>query len=176
MQLTNYLQLLGTESLSFEQFRSRLQSIGSTLAFDVTPDAFVMKVTGFDNHIDETMELVGDFIRHAKADDKKLRQIVDDAKVSEKAFFKSGDNVASALLEQVKYGDQSRYLRKLSLSQIKKLKGKDLLAVYGKVRSVQCDLSLLRHIACRKSDSGRFASISHWNGRPLPPILPITAS
>ena len=140
MQLTNYLQLLGTESLPFEQFRSRLQSIGSTLAFDVTPDAFVMKVTGFDNHIDETMELVGDFIRHAKADDKKLRQIVDDAKVSEKAFFKSGDNVASALLEQVKYGDQSRYLRKLSLSQIKKLKGKDLLAFYDKVRSVQCDL------------------------------------
>lgn len=140
MQLTNYLQLLGTESLSFEQFRSRLQSIGSTLAFDVTPDAFVMKVTGFDNHIDETMELVGDFIRHAKADDKKLRQIVDDAKVSEKAFFKSGDNVASALLEQVKYGDQSRYLRKLSLSQIKKLKGKEMLAIYDKVRSVQCDL------------------------------------
>ncbi|MEI3106930.1 MAG: insulinase family protein [Parabacteroides merdae] len=140
MQLTNYLQLLGTDSLPFEQFRSRLQSIGSTLAFDVTPDAFVMKVTGFDNHIDETMELVGDFIRHAKADDKKLRQIVDDAKVSEKAFFKSGDNVASALLEQVKYGDQSRYLRKLSLSQIKKLKGKDLLAVYDKVRNVQCDL------------------------------------
>lgn len=140
MQLTNYLQLLGTESLSFEQFRSRLQSIGSTLAFDVTPDAFVIKVTGFDNHIDETMELVGDFIRHAKADDKKLRQIVDDAKVSEKAFFKSGDNVASALLEQVKYGDQSRYLRKLSLSQIKKLKGKDMLAIYDKVRSVQCDL------------------------------------
>lgn len=140
MQLTNYLQLLGTESLSFEQFRSRLQSIGSMLAFDVTPDAFVMKVTGFDNHIDETMELVGDFIRHAKADDKKLRQIVDDAKVSEKAFFKSGHNVASALLEQVKYGDQSRYLRKLSLSQIKKLKGKDMLAIYDKVRSVQCDL------------------------------------
>lgn len=140
MQLTNYLQLLGTESLSFEQSRSRLQSIGSTLAFDVTPDAFVMKVTGFDNHIDETMELVGDFIRHAKADDKKLRQIVDDAKVSEKAFFKSGDNVTSALLEQVKYGDQSRYLRKLSLSQIKKLKGKDMLAIYDKVRSVQCDL------------------------------------
>lgn len=140
MQLTNYLQLLGTESLSFEQFRSRLQSIGSTLAFDVTPDAFVMKVTGFDNHIDETMKLVGDFIRHAKADDKKLRQIVDDAKVSEKAFFKSGDNVVSALLEQVKYGDQSRYLRKLSLSQIKKLKGKDMLAIYDKVRSVQCDL------------------------------------
>ncbi|MFQ9022368.1 MAG: hypothetical protein ACLR6J_16020 [Parabacteroides merdae] len=65
---------------------------------------------------------------------------MDDAKVSEKAFFKSGDNVASALLEQVKYGDQSRYLRKLSLSQIKKLKGKDMLAIYDKVRSVQCDL------------------------------------
>ena len=140
MQLANYLQLLGTETLPFEQFRSRLQSIGSTLSFDMTPNAFIMKVTGFDNHIDETMKLVGDFICHAKADDKKLRQIVDEAKVTEKAFFKSNDNVASALLEQVKYGDQSHFLRKLSLSQIKKLKGKDLLAVYDKVRKVQCDL------------------------------------
>lgn len=140
MQLANYLQFLGTESMPFEQFRTRLQSIGSTLAFDATADAFTMKVTGFDNHIDETMELVGDFIRHAKADDKKMRQIVDDAKVTEKAFFKSNDNVAAALLEQVKYGDQSRYLRKLPLSQIKKLKGKDLLAVYDQVRNVQCDL------------------------------------
>ena len=43
-------------------------------------------------------------------------------------------------MEQVKYGDQSRYLRKLPLSQIKKLKGKDLLAVYDQVRNVQCDL------------------------------------
>lgn len=139
-QLANYLQFLGTETLPYEQFRTRLQSIGSTLTFEVTQDAFVMKVTGFDNHIDETLELVGDYIRHVKADDKKLRQIVDDAKVTEKAFFKSNDNVAAALLEQVKFGDHSRFLRKLSLSQIKKLKGKDLLAVYEKVRSVECDL------------------------------------
>lgn len=175
MQLTNYLQLLGTESLSFEQFRSRLQSIGSTLAFDVTPDAFVMKVTGFDNHIDETMELVGDFIRHAKADDKKLRQIVDDAKVSEKAFFKSGDNVASALLEQVKYGDQSRYLRKLSLSQIKKLKGKDLLAVYGKVRSVQCDLHYCGTLPVEKV-IGTIRQHLPLERTTIASILPITAS
>ena len=139
-QLVSYLQFLGTESMPYEQLRNRLQSLGSTFAFDVTADTFTMRVTGFDNRIDETLEVVGEFIRHAQADDKKLRQIVDEAKVAEKAFFKSGDNVASALLEKVKYGDRSRYLRKLSLSQIKKLKGEELLAVYEKARSIACDI------------------------------------
>lgn len=139
-QLASYLPFLGTESLTYEQFRNRLQSIGSTLSFDATADAFVVKVTGFDNHIEETLELVGDFIRHAKADNKKIRQLVDEAKVTEKAFFKSGDNVAAALVERVKFGDESRFLRKLSLSQIRKLKGKDLLALFDKVRSTECTL------------------------------------
>lgn len=140
MQLANYLQFLGTDSLTFEQFRTRLQTIGSTVSFDTTSDRFSIKITGFDNHIDETIALAGDFIEHAKADDKKIKQLVDDAKVTHKAFFKSNDNVAGALLEKVKFGSQSYYLRKLSLSQIKKLKGNDLLAVFDKVRKVECDL------------------------------------
>ncbi|MDO4754976.1 MAG: insulinase family protein [Parabacteroides sp.] len=138
--LVNYLSFLGTDTMAFEQFRGALQAIGSTLSFDVTLEAFLIKVTGFDNRIEETMRLVGDFIRHVQADDKKLRQIVDEAKVIDKAFFKSSDNAALALFEWVKYGDQSRFLQKLSVAQIKKLKGKDLLAVFDKVRRIQCDL------------------------------------
>ncbi len=140
MQLANYLQFLGTDSLTFDQFRTRLQAIGSTISFDVTTDHFIIKITGFDNHIDETVALAGDFLLHAKADDKKIRQLVDDAKVTQKAFFKSSDNVANALLEKVRYGEQSRYLKKLSLAQIKKLKGKDLLDIFDRVRRVECNL------------------------------------
>lgn len=140
MHLANYLQFLGTDSLSFHEFRTRLQVLGSTISFDATDKQFFMRITGFDKHFKETVQLAGDFIRHVKADDKQIRQVINDAKVTEKAFFESSDNIANALLEKVKYGEQSRFLTKLSLSEVKKLKGKALLDAFVQVRQTECDL------------------------------------
>ena len=140
MHLANYLQFLGTDSLSFHEFRTRLQVLGSTISFDATDKQFFMRITGFDKHFKETVQLAGDFIRHVKADDKQIRQVINDAKVTEKAFFETSDNIANALLEKVKYGEQSRFLTKLSLSEVKKLKGKELLDAFVQVRQTECDL------------------------------------
>ena len=140
MHLANYLQFFGTDSLSFHEFRTRLQVLGSTISFDATDKQFFMRITGFDKHFKETVQLAGDFIRHVKADDKQIRQVINDAKVTEKAFFESSDNIANALLEKVKYGEQSRFLTKLSLSEVKKLKGKELLDAFVQVRQTECDL------------------------------------
>lgn len=138
-QLKTYLPFLGTDSMTFDEFRGKLQTLGSTLDCDADKNRFILKVTGFDSHFDETMELVGNFIKHVKADDKKLKQVVDEEKVIQKAFFKSSDDVAGALLNKVRYGDKSTYLTKLSLSEVKKLKGKDLIALFDKVKTVACD-------------------------------------
>lgn len=140
IQLTSYLPLLGTEELSFDHFRGKLQTLGSTLSFDVDDDRFVIKVSGFDANFNETIGLVSAFMQQVKADDKKFKQLVDEEKVMKKAFYKSTDNVAHALLEKTKYGKKSSYLNKLSLSDIKKLKGKDLLAVFKNAQKSQCDL------------------------------------
>ncbi|MCD7936342.1 MAG: insulinase family protein [Tannerellaceae bacterium] len=138
-QLAAYLPLLGTESLSFDQFRGKLQELGSTLTFDAGDDCFVVRISGFDPQFRETLELVSVFLREAKPDDKKLKQLVDEEKIMRKAFFKSTDNLAHALMEKVKYGDQSTYLNKLSLNEIKKLKGKDLIKAFREVQKVGCE-------------------------------------
>ena len=46
MHLANYLQFLGTDSLSFHEFRTRLQVLGSTISFDATDKQFFMRITG----------------------------------------------------------------------------------------------------------------------------------
>ena len=97
-------------------------------------------MNGFDARLAETLELVGDFLRHAKPDDKKLKQIVDEAKVMEKSLFKSSENVADMLLEKVKFADRSRYLTKLSLAEVKKLRGKRLVELFRATRAVECDV------------------------------------
>jgi len=139
-QLASYLSLLGTDDMTFEVFRNELQILGSSLSFEVSDTDFCIKVIGLDNHLDETMKLVGHFMKHVKDDNKKLHPIVDDAKVMEKALFKSSENIAMTLLEKIKFGDKSRFLTKLSLSDIKKLKGKDLIKAFTHLCKVECEL------------------------------------
>lgn len=138
--LASYLPLIGTETKTFEFFRNELQILGSTLSYEATDTDFLVHINGFDNHFDKTLALVSTFLNEAKPDDKKMRQVVEEAKVMEKAFYKSSDNIAMAALEKVKYGTQSRYLTKLSLSQVKKLKAKQLTDVFLEVQQTECNL------------------------------------
>jgi predicted Zn-dependent peptidase len=139
-QLTSYLPLLGTNELSFDDFRGKLQTLGSTLSFDADDDRFIIKISGFDANFNETLVLVSSFMQHVKADNKKIKQLADEEKIMKKTFYKSTNNVALALLDKTKYGKKSGFLNKLSFSDIKKLKGEDLLAVFKNVLKVQCDL------------------------------------
>jgi predicted Zn-dependent peptidase len=136
--LATYIPLLGTNELTFGAFRTKLQTLGSTLDFDVDKDNFIIKITGFDKAFDETLAVICDFLMHVEPDDKKLNTLIDDAKVTEKAFFKSNNEVAQALFEYVQYGDLSQYLNKLSLKEVKKLKGNELIDLFHKVKEVEC--------------------------------------
>ena len=139
-KLAAYLPFVATESMTFEAFRSKLQELGSTLLFDVTDTDFRIMLNGFDSHLTETLTLLGDFMRHAKPDEKKLRQLIDEEKVAEKSLFHSSENVADILLEKVMYGDASRFLTKLSLGEVKKLKGQQLIQCFQEIRQMACDV------------------------------------
>lgn len=138
--LASYLNFLGTKEMPFEVFRNNLQVLGSALAFEVTEADFQVKFTGFDEHFDETLKLVTDFLANAQAEERKMKQVKDEAKVMEKAFHKTNENMALALLEKVKYGDQSRYLRKWPLSRVKKTTGAELLQLFEQVQQTACHI------------------------------------
>jgi len=138
--LSSYLSLLGTDSLTYDQFKNKLQSIGSTLNFNAESDKFVIEVTGFDKNFDPTIALVDEFMKSVKADQKKIKQIVDAKKVGDKAEKESPDNLASALLDKVRYGEASSFLNRLSLSETKALKGSTLIDEFNSVMKVECSI------------------------------------
>ena len=138
--LTSYIPLLGTQTQSFNQFRTRLQTLGSTLDFDVDDHCFNIKVSGFDSAFNETIIAVSDFMEHVKAEKNKLKTLVDDAKLTQKAFFKSNNEVAEALFEYVQYGKQSQFLNKPSLKEIKKIKGQALINLFHEIQQIECSL------------------------------------
>jgi predicted Zn-dependent peptidase len=138
--LAGYLSYIGTESMPFDVFRNHLQVIGSTLSFEVTDADFQVKITGFDNHFRETLELVSGFLTSPLADESKMNRITDEIKVMEKTLFKSSENMGLVLMEKVKYGNQSRFLTRWPLPKVKKLKGRKLLDFFAEVQQVECDL------------------------------------
>lgn len=79
-------------------------------------------------------------MKHVKSNPKKLKQVVDAQKVIYKTLVKSPQEIAQALAEKVIYGERSRYLRQLSIAEMKRLKADVLLEEFRKLSSVACDI------------------------------------
>jgi predicted Zn-dependent peptidase len=138
--LTTYIPLLGTDHFSSDSICTRLHILGSTLDLDVDERRFTVKITGFDRAFNETLEVVHDFMTNIKSDDKKLKTLIDDARLSEKTFFKSSNEVAEALFEYVQYGKLSRYMTKPSFKEIRKIKGKELTDIFRRMQQIACNM------------------------------------
>lgn len=139
-QVANYLPFLGTEEQSFREFREALQSYGASLSFDAGDDVFSIRVNGFDEKFEQTLALVTAFMKTVKADKTKIGQLKDAEKVSQKAFAKSPEDVSKALLELIKYGEESAYLKKVSYSELKKMTGEELVHSFKKTQLIACDI------------------------------------
>ncbi|MDR3251734.1 MAG: insulinase family protein [Tannerella sp.] len=135
--LASYLSLLGTDKHSFNEHRTRLQRIGSLMHFDAEDRSFVISISGFDKYFEKTMIVLSELLQNVKDDHKKLKTLVDDAKVGKKAFFKSSNDIADAIFEYVQYGAQSQYLTTVSLGELKK-NGQDLLDLFFKIQKIKC--------------------------------------
>ena len=137
--LASYLSLLGTDKQSFNEYRTKLQRLGSMMHFDSDFNHFIINISGFDKYLEETIGILSEFLQYVKEDRKKLKTIIDDAKVGEKAFFKSNSEVADALFEYVQYGTKSQYIAKPSIKELKKIKGQDLLDLFFRIQKVECN-------------------------------------
>lgn len=147
--LASYLSLLGTDKQSFNEYRTKLQRLGSLMHFDSDHNHFIINISGFDKYLEETIIILSEFLQQVKDDRKKLKTLIDDAKVSEKAFFKSSNDIADALFEYVQFGTKSQYITKPSLKDLKKLKGQDLLDLFFRIQKVKCNF----HYCGKKSAS-----------------------
>ncbi|MDD4515933.1 insulinase family protein [Massilibacteroides sp.] len=139
-QVADYLPFLGTETQSFREFREALQSFGASLSFEANDQTFTIRVNGFDEKFEKTLSLVTSFMETVKADKKNVSQLKDAEKVTLKSFSKSGDDVAKALLEMVKYGEESKFLKKVSFSELKKMTGEELVKSFKKTQMIACDI------------------------------------
>ncbi len=134
------LNTIGTDSLSKQQLASALQSIGADMTFSSDATSFKLLVVGVDKNIKATMQLINHFLNHAKSNSKALSQVKDGNKAEKKTESKGNSDVMRALQLKIMYGDNSTYLRRLSLSENKKLSAEEMLSAFADVKSSTCDI------------------------------------
>ena len=139
-QLAAYLGTVGTDSLTKQQLETAWQHLGVTMTCRADDEQFVFTLTGRDGQLEPALRLLHHFLGHAADDDKALKELKQEAKVTDKAFGKQKDDVLLPMIRYVSLGQQSEYLRQLSLSEIKTLNCADLLALFSDVQQYDCDL------------------------------------
>lgn len=135
-----YIDNLGTDSLSLTQLSHAMQRLGAVMSFDVTNDAFNIELTGNDNQFRSSIQMLANFLDNVKADNKKLERLKDEINLSIKSFGKESKDVEEVLVEKLKYGDNSPELRRMSLKDIKNLTSDDLFKSIKDARKYECSI------------------------------------
>jgi predicted Zn-dependent peptidase len=86
------------------------------------------------------MEFVNDFISNVKGDDVKIKKLVDSAKSGRKIEKREPSTVGRALRDFVAYGEQSRFLRRMTVRKIKNTKSIDYIQAFQNALKYELDI------------------------------------
>ncbi|MFN5417649.1 MAG: M16 family metallopeptidase [Flavobacteriia bacterium] len=141
--LPQYLNKLGTDSKSAKDFKKALFEVGASMSFYASQDKLVLSIEGIDSKFDETMVLANDFIQHFKDDAKAIKIIADDTKSERKLNNKDLNNLLSATQAYALYGNQSRFLKELTVKQIEKLTPTKLRQLFSDCRAYEIEIAYI---------------------------------
>ena len=133
-----FVNSIGTDSLTRQQLGAALQAFGANLSFTSSSGSFEMEVTGVDKYFEPTMQLVKHFLNHIQSNDNALRKVKDAAKSEEKSLTEDNTDVLRALVQKVLAGNESEYLRRMTYKEVKMLTGQELIDAFKSVFNSNC--------------------------------------
>ncbi|MBI4649627.1 MAG: insulinase family protein, partial [Bacteroidia bacterium] len=118
---SQFISLLGTENKSFDELKKTFQKIGSDFYAYSNDDYLFFNIEGLDEKFDETLLLLNELLTKIKPDKKQLKKLIRETKAGFKFERKEPWTIGEALFFYALYKDKSRFINRLSISQIKKL-------------------------------------------------------
>ena len=138
---TDYVSELGTDSLDIKAFGTAMQRLGAKMVISSDEQMTMVMLRGEEENLESTLQLLGHFFDHVKADEEKLESIKDAAGPEEKAFWDDNTEVFGALASKVMRGERSSYLTRLTAKELKKVKADQLVASFKSLLDCRCDMS-----------------------------------
>ncbi len=129
-----YLDYLGTDNLTNEEFKKKLYSLGCSFSVSATDDQVYVALSGLQKNFTEGVKLFEDLLLHAKPDKEALTAYVGHTlKERDDAKKDKGTILFTAMNEYGKYGKRNPFTDILSESDLKALTADELV---GKIHNV----------------------------------------
>ena len=117
-----YMQLLGADGMSLQQFNMEMDKLGGRVSLSLTgDDRSCLSISGLEQNIDSILSLVSRWIHKPTHDKRQIDKMVDELKAGMKAAKNDASSWRYALDEYVDYGSQSSYLRQMPYQEWGKL-------------------------------------------------------
>jgi predicted Zn-dependent peptidase len=120
----------GTEAHDLMAYKKEFSKIGCTYGVYSNKSYTIIQLEGVEKNYNQAIKLLSELILTPVLDQKKIDKILEEVKTERKMETSEPDNVASALLDYVQHKEQSDFLKRLSLKEIKALQAKDLVTTF----------------------------------------------
>jgi zinc protease len=125
-----YIDYIGTEDMSAEDFKKEFYKLGCEIGVSATEDQTYVYVAGLSENMDKAVQLFDKLLTNPKADDEALSKMIDGS-------FKKRDDIKKdkgailweGLVNYGLYGPQSPFTNVLSNKELRELKSTELVDI-----------------------------------------------
>ena len=126
-----YVDGQGSRDTKFDRFQLQLQKLGGNMEMYSTDDHLYISISGFEKDLTSIMKLCHEKIFNPGNEKKVLQSIIEDREGDDKMTKDDASAWGRALYNYALYGQNSPYLSRLSLKELKKLSGDKLLKSFA---------------------------------------------
>lgn len=124
------MNLACPQGSNLDEFKAAIAASGCTYALSGNESYTNIEITGFDEKFNQSLALIGSLIENPILEKSKMDVIYEGAKTMRKMERSEPDNVASALLDFVKYGQKSASIDRPGLKEIKSYKADNMTVAF----------------------------------------------
>jgi predicted Zn-dependent peptidase len=138
--LAFYLNQCGTENYPENEFQQKLQGFASTIFVSAGDEYFSIQMTGMDAHMDSSLVYLNQLLENPAQSKQSLKRMVQMKMVETRYEKRKADIKARALADYVIFGDESRFLSRASMKQLRRLSAEDMLEELSSVLNAPCEI------------------------------------
>lgn len=138
--MADIIKELGTQDKTSQELKKEMQKVGTSCEFECTENQFKIKATGFDSNLEKSIALIAEILSGLKPDDAQMEKLAEGIKGEEKMAKKDQNTITDAMLNYVQYKNQSPYLDRITLADIKKMNTAELIEALKQVLKYQTDV------------------------------------
>ena len=165
------MNLSGTRDLTHEEFTLRMALLGCNYSISSNDSYLSIHMTGLEENFIEALELLGMLMVHPELDQRKLSVLHSAERANRRLERSEPDAVADALREYVLYGENSRYLNRLTMREIRRLDTDTLTAVFLSALQYMPEIHYVGRMQAEEI-YGLFSHLISMTETPLPSLAP----